>query len=146
MFDRTLAGGDRRALEPADHSRRPFRGGDPLQHFRRNLGIATNILKTRLDGFTEAGIMRRHRYTERPELYEYLLNRQGVRALAPTLVALSEWGDRCHSSTRMRCAAPESPSGRCAHTAVAWTTRPRSRPRSGPACPPNAYHGRLDLR
>lgn len=32
--------------------------------FQRRLGIATNILQNRLDGFVEAGIMRRHRYSE----------------------------------------------------------------------------------
>jgi DNA-binding HxlR family transcriptional regulator len=70
-----------------------FAGATRYSDFQRNLGIATNILKARLDGFVEAGIMRRHRYSEQPELYEYLLTDKG-RALAPALVALSEWGDR----------------------------------------------------
>ena len=61
--------------------------------FQRNLGIASNILKTRLDGFVDAGIMRRQKYSEQPELYEYILTDKG-RALAPVLVALTEWGDR----------------------------------------------------
>jgi DNA-binding HxlR family transcriptional regulator len=70
-----------------------FAGATRYSDFQRNLGIATNILKARLDGFVEAGIMRRQRYSEQPELYEYLLTDKG-RALAPALVALSEWGDR----------------------------------------------------
>ena len=61
--------------------------------FQRNLGIASNILKTRLDGFVDTGIMRRQKYSEQPELYEYILTDKG-RALAPVLVALTEWGDR----------------------------------------------------
>ena len=61
--------------------------------FQRSLGIATNVLQDRLDGFVEAGIMRRHRYSEQPELYEYLLTEKG-RDLAPALIALTEWGDR----------------------------------------------------
>ncbi|MCA2228740.1 helix-turn-helix transcriptional regulator [Nonomuraea sp. NEAU-L178] len=93
MLDRTLAGGDRRALEPVDRSRRPVRGATRYSDFQRNLGIATNILKARLDGFAEAGIMRRHRYSQQPELYEYLPTDKG-QALAPALVALSEWGDQ----------------------------------------------------
>ncbi|MFG1948742.1 winged helix-turn-helix transcriptional regulator [Nonomuraea sp. NPDC048826] len=61
--------------------------------FQHKLGIATNILKARLDGLVETGLMRRHRYSEQPELYEYLPTEKG-RALAPALVALSEWGDQ----------------------------------------------------
>ena len=70
-----------------------FAGATRYSDFQRNLGVATNILKTRLDGFVNTGIMRRHKYSEQPELYEYLLTDKG-RALAPALVALSEWGDR----------------------------------------------------
>jgi len=70
-----------------------FAGATRYSDFQRNLGVATNILKTRLDGFVETGIMRRHKYSEQPELYEYLLTDKG-RALAPALVALTEWGDQ----------------------------------------------------
>ncbi|GAA3469146.1 winged helix-turn-helix transcriptional regulator [Nonomuraea roseola] len=70
-----------------------FAGATRFSDFQRNLGIATNILKARLDGFVSAGIMTRHRYSEQPELHEYLVTDKG-RALAPALVALSEWGDR----------------------------------------------------
>lgn len=70
-----------------------FGGATRYSDFQRRLGIATNILKARLDGLVEAGIMRRHRYSEQPELYEYLLTDKG-RALAPALVALTEWGDQ----------------------------------------------------
>jgi DNA-binding HxlR family transcriptional regulator len=69
-----------------------FAGATRYSDFQRGLGIATNILKARLDGFVEAGIMRRHRYSEQPGLYEYLLTDKG-RALAPALIALNEWGD-----------------------------------------------------
>jgi DNA-binding HxlR family transcriptional regulator len=69
-----------------------FGGATRYSDFQRNLGIATNILKARLDGFVEAGIMRRHQYSEQPPLHEYLLTDKG-RALAPALVALTEWGD-----------------------------------------------------
>ena len=77
-----------------------FAGSTRYTDFQRTLGIATNVLKDRLDGFVEAGIMRRHRYSEQPELYEYLLTDKG-RDLAPALIALTQWGDRW--------AAPDGP-------------------------------------
>lgn len=70
-----------------------FAGSTRYSDFNRTLGIATNVLKDRLDGFVAAGIMRRHRYSEQPELYEYLLTDKG-RDLMPALVALTAWGDR----------------------------------------------------
>ena len=77
-----------------------FAGSTRFSDFQRSLGIAPNVLKTRLDGFVEAGIMRRQQYSEQPELYEYLLTEKG-RDLAPALVALTQWGDRW--------AAPDGP-------------------------------------
>ncbi len=70
-----------------------FAGSTRYSDFQRSLGIATNVLKARLDGFVDAGIMRRHRYSEQPALYEYVLTEKG-RDLAPALIALTEWGDR----------------------------------------------------
>jgi len=70
-----------------------FAGSTRYSDFQRSLGIATNILKSRLDGFVDAGIMRRHQYSEQAELYDYLLTEKG-RDLAPALIALTEWGDR----------------------------------------------------
>jgi DNA-binding HxlR family transcriptional regulator len=61
--------------------------------FQRSLGVATNILSDRLDGFVESGLMQKRRYSDQPELYEYVLTEKG-RDLAPALVALSDWGDR----------------------------------------------------
>jgi len=96
-----------------------FAGATRYSDFQRSLGIATNILKARLDGLVEAGIMRRHRYSEQPELYEYLLTDKG-RALAPALVALSEWGDRWATEgdppivyTHSVCGAEVTPQTEC---------------------------------
>src|SRR4051794_29084073 len=77
-----------------------FAGSTRFSDFQRSLGIATNILKTRLDGFVDAGIMRRRQYSTQPDLHEYLLTDKG-RDLAPALIALTEWGDRW--------AAPDGP-------------------------------------
>jgi DNA-binding HxlR family transcriptional regulator len=84
-----------------------FAGSKRYGDFQRTLGIATNVLKDRLDGFVEAGIMRRHRYSEQPELYEYLLTEKG-RDLAPALIALTQWGDKW--------AAPDGPPILYSHT------------------------------
>jgi DNA-binding HxlR family transcriptional regulator len=83
-----------------------FVGATRYNEFQQSLGIATNILQDRLDGFVDAGIMRRHRYSERPELYEYRLTDKG-RDLAAALIALTEWGDRW--------AAPDGPPVRYTH-------------------------------
>ena len=77
-----------------------FAGSTRYSDFQRSLGIATNVLQVRLDRFVEAGIMRRHQYSEQPPSYEYLLTDKG-RDFAPTLIALTEWGDRW--------AAPDGP-------------------------------------
>jgi DNA-binding HxlR family transcriptional regulator len=53
---------------------------------QRALGIATNVLATRLDRLVEADVLRR-------EGDRYLLTARG-RDIATALVALTEWGDR----------------------------------------------------
>ncbi|NUS44718.1 MAG: helix-turn-helix transcriptional regulator [Mycobacteriaceae bacterium] len=70
-----------------------FAGTTRYSDFQHNLGIATNILRTRLDGFVAAGVMERRRYARQPDLYEYVLTEKG-RELGPALIALTEWGDR----------------------------------------------------
>ena|ERR1700722_9068888 len=70
-----------------------FAGATRFSDFHKSLGIATNILTTRLDGLVHAGIMERPGYAQNPELHQYLLTDKG-RELAPVIVALTEWGDR----------------------------------------------------
>lgn len=55
----------------------------------RSLGIATNVLAKRLEGFVAAGIMER----TGPDGAEYALTAQG-RELAAVVIALTAWGDR----------------------------------------------------
>ncbi|WP_109507583.1 winged helix-turn-helix transcriptional regulator [Nocardioides speluncae] len=69
-----------------------FAGSTRFNDFSR-LGIATNILASRLDGFVEAGIMERRPYSDNAELLEYVLTEKG-RELAAVIVALTAWGDR----------------------------------------------------
>ena len=75
----------------------------------RSLGIATNVLASRLEGFVEAGIME----TDGPE---YLLTEQG-RELATVVVALTAWGDRW--------LAPDGPPVHYTHTGCGGDVAPR---------------------
>jgi DNA-binding HxlR family transcriptional regulator len=77
-----------------------FAGSTRYGDFQRSLGIATNVLQDRLDGFVEAEIMYRQQAAETPAVYEYVLTEKG-RGLGPALIALTEWGDRW--------AAPDGP-------------------------------------
>src|SRR4051794_19483216 len=70
-----------------------FLGIRRFDDFQRNLGVARNVLQTRLERLVEAGILRRERYQERPDRFEYRLTSKGVD-LWPVLVALMKWGDR----------------------------------------------------
>ena len=70
-----------------------FRKLTRFSQFEKSLGIATNILAKRLEGFVAAGIME-HRQSEAPgEQAEYLLTQKGLE-LKPVIIALTEWGDK----------------------------------------------------
>jgi len=83
-----------------------FSGATRYSDFR-SLDIATNILKTRLDGFIESGIMERRGSLRNPDHFEYVLTDKG-RDLAAVVVALTEWGDRW--------LAPDGPPGLYTHS------------------------------
>jgi DNA-binding HxlR family transcriptional regulator len=70
-----------------------FRGRTRFADFQRSLGVATNVLATRLDAFVAAGLMERRTYSSHEDHYQYLLTDKG-RDLAPVVIALTEWGDR----------------------------------------------------
>lgn len=70
-----------------------FAGVTRFSDFQHNLGVATNVLTSRLDTLVAAGIMERRRYCDHPAQYEYPLTEKG-RDFAPALIALTEWGDR----------------------------------------------------
>jgi DNA-binding HxlR family transcriptional regulator len=70
-----------------------FLGIRRFEHFQRSLGIARNVLQARLERLVDAGILRRERYQERPERFEYRLTSKGIE-LWPVLVSLMKWGDR----------------------------------------------------
>jgi DNA-binding HxlR family transcriptional regulator len=73
--------------------REAFLGTRRFDEFQSRLGIARNVLQTRLERLVEGGILRRVQYQERPQRYEYKLTRKGTD-LWPVLMALVQWGDR----------------------------------------------------
>jgi DNA-binding HxlR family transcriptional regulator len=70
-----------------------FLGTRRFDDFQRNLGIARNVLQTRLERLVEEGVLERRQYQERPQRWEYRLTDKGID-LWPVLVALMSWGDR----------------------------------------------------
>ncbi|WP_131738169.1 winged helix-turn-helix transcriptional regulator [Actinomadura roseirufa] len=67
-----------------------------FDELQRDLGVATNVLSHRLERLSEGGLLRRERYSERPDRYGYHLTDKG-RDLVPVLLALTAWGDRWES-------------------------------------------------
>jgi DNA-binding HxlR family transcriptional regulator len=69
-----------------------------FDEIQQQLGIARNVLASRLEALSANGIVERHPYGERPVRYEYRLTEKG-RDLWPVLVELMQWGDR-HAPAR----------------------------------------------
>ena len=68
-------------------------GSRRFEEFQSNLGIARNILATRLDSMVESGILERYPIEDRANTDGYRLTPKG-EDLYPVLVALLQWGDR----------------------------------------------------
>ena len=94
--------------------RESFYGVRRFSDIQRNLGIARNILSTRLQSLVGAGILERVLYQEEPERYEYRLSEAG-KDLYPAIVTLMRWGDR-HLQGRARPARRPAPQP-CGHDA-----------------------------
>jgi DNA-binding HxlR family transcriptional regulator len=62
---------------------------DDLQ---RDLGIARNVLQSRLADLTQNGLISRRIYQEHPPRHEYRLTEAGL-ALWPVIVSLMHWSD-----------------------------------------------------
>ncbi len=61
--------------------------------FQRNLGIARNVLASRLATLVESGLLKRVRYRTDPDWYEYRLTKAGFE-LFPELIALQAWSQK----------------------------------------------------
>jgi DNA-binding HxlR family transcriptional regulator len=70
-----------------------FHGLTRFDEFQKSLDIAPNILSRRLNALVEGGMLERHRYTDHPPRYEYVLTERG-RDFRPVLVAMLAWGNK----------------------------------------------------
>ena len=76
-----------------------FRGVRRFSQLEDNLGIAKNLLASRLSKLVAADIVTKIPYQDKPIRHEYFLTQKG-RDLSPSLVALMRWGDRwCNDRT-----------------------------------------------
>jgi len=69
-----------------------FFGARKFSEFQDNLGIARNILSTRLNQLVAEGIFEKHTPTEGGHA-EYRLTESGL-ALQPILLSMTHWGDQ----------------------------------------------------
>lgn len=70
-----------------------FRGMTRFSEFQRSLGIAPNVLASRLAWFVESGLMNVERISGDSDLSNYLLTEKG-RELGSVVIALTAWGDK----------------------------------------------------
>ncbi|GAA2842481.1 helix-turn-helix domain-containing protein [Kitasatospora paracochleata] len=95
-----------------------FKGVTRFGDFQQRLGVATNILKARLDAFVEAGLMERRHLSGHPKHFAYVLTDKGLD-LQPVIMALTAWGDRWD--------APDGPPVHYRHTACGDTVHLETR-------------------
>jgi DNA-binding HxlR family transcriptional regulator len=70
-----------------------FLGATRFEQFLKSLRIAPTSLTRRLNALVDAGMLDRHRYSDRPPRDEYLLTERG-RDFRPILWAILAWGNR----------------------------------------------------
>jgi DNA-binding HxlR family transcriptional regulator len=70
-----------------------FNGRRRFDQIQENLGVARNVLSTRLAWLVDEGILEKRRYQERPPRHEYFLTEKGLD-LWPVMISLLHWGDR----------------------------------------------------
>ncbi|WEK47272.1 MAG: helix-turn-helix domain-containing protein [Candidatus Andeanibacterium colombiense] len=80
--------GDRWSMLVLRDVERGLRRFDLLQ---TSLGIAPNVLSSRLAALVGEGLIEKRRYNERPPRYEYVLTDAG-RDFIPILAAIGAWG------------------------------------------------------
>ena len=72
--------------------REVFRGNRRFGQMLEGMGVARNILASRLQRLCDAGILERRPYGERPDRFEYFLTEKGLD-LWPVMVSLLHWGN-----------------------------------------------------
>ena len=73
--------------------REVFYGRRRFSEMQRVLGVARNVLASRLERLVDEGILERRIYSVRPERFEYFLTEKGLD-LWPVMVSLMHWGDK----------------------------------------------------
>jgi DNA-binding HxlR family transcriptional regulator len=75
--------------------REAFRGVTRFEQLQRRLGVARDVLTTRLNRLVDEGLMERVPYREpgQRRRFEYRLTERGLDAY-PILAAIMAWGDR----------------------------------------------------
>lgn len=115
-----------------------FLGVRRFETFRKRLGISRTILKQRLDGLVEAGVLERVAYQTRPLRHEYRLTRKGVD-LHGVILSMSQWANtHCNDEAgapilfaHKRCGhdfEPRVQCSACGETVVPWEVEARARP------------------
>ncbi len=82
-------------------------GVSRFDEFHRNLGIARNILSSRMKKLVDAGVLDKRKYLERPARFEYVLTEKGGE-LSNTVLAIQIWADKWYSdnwATRDACSS-----------------------------------------
>jgi DNA-binding HxlR family transcriptional regulator len=74
-----------------------FFGARRFEQFQRSLGIARNILSTRLNRLIEEGILEKR--PGESGRFEYVLTEKGLD-LQPVLLAMTHWGDKHRPSSK----------------------------------------------
>lgn len=77
--------------------RQAFRGDRRFSEFADELGIAKNLLSSRLRALVASDVLEKVRYQEHPVRYEYRLTTKGTE-LSGALIALMHWGDRWYAN------------------------------------------------
>lgn len=70
-----------------------FMGLRRFDDFQEHLGIARNILASRIKRLIEFGVLERQLYQVKPKRYEYVLTPMG-NDLKTVLFAIKQWGDK----------------------------------------------------
>jgi DNA-binding HxlR family transcriptional regulator len=127
-----------------------FAGVTRFTDFQRGLGIAPNILASRLDAFVAAGVMERRRFAGQSEQFEYVLTDKG-RDLSTAIVALTRWGDRWAAPgeppilyTHSGCGGAVETQTVCAHCGAIDATEVQAGP--GPGMPEGYVEARRSRR
>lgn len=93
-------------------------GATRFDEIQKELGIARNILASRLERLTELGIFERFPLPDRANTDGYRLTEKGAD-LYPVIVALMQWGDRwCATNGKPPTALVEDKSGAPVETLV----------------------------